>query len=83
MGTGLVGEVQLENQERVFVTWLVRPMEESTRRHITKLRTAPILNRDGTPIEKVGMLAFGREPNLDADDGTYVGTLLDITRQAA
>lgn len=81
MGTELVGDVQLDNRERVFVTWLVRPMEEATRRHVVKLRTARVLNADGNPIEKVGMLAFGREPNPDADDGTFVGTLLDVTRR--
>jgi len=47
MGTGLVGEVQLENGERVFVTWLVRPMEEATYRHIVKLRSARILDANG------------------------------------
>lgn len=80
MGTRLVGEVQLQNEERVFVTWLVRPIEEATRRQVMKLRGARILGADGNPIEKVGMLAFGKEPNPDADDGTYVGTLLDVTR---
>lgn len=81
MGTGLVGEVQLENEELVFVTWLIRPMEEATRRHVAQLRSARIVNADGNPIEKVGMLAFGREPNPDAEDGTYVGTFLDVTRK--
>jgi hypothetical protein len=81
MGTGLIGEVRLPNDERVFVTWLVRPMEEAARRHVTKLRAARILDRDGNPVEKVGMLAFVREPNRDADDGTYVGTFLDVTRR--
>jgi hypothetical protein len=80
MGTGLVGEVQLENGERVFVTWLVRPMEEATHRHIMRLRSARIVDADGNQIEKIGMLAFGTEPNPDADDGTHVGTLLDVTR---
>ena len=81
MGTGLIGEVQLENQERVFVTWLIRPMEEATRRHVAKLRSARIVDADGNPIEKDGMLAFGRQPNPDAGDGTYVGTFLDVTRK--
>lgn len=80
MGTGLVGELRLENGERVFVTWLVRPMDEATRRHLMKLRAARILDADGNPIVRVGMLAFGREPNPDADDGTYIGKLLDVTR---
>jgi hypothetical protein len=81
MGTGLIGEVQLENEERVFVTWLIRPMEKATRRHAAQLRSARIVDADGNPIEKVGMLAFGREPNPDAEDGTYVGTFLDVTRK--
>jgi hypothetical protein len=56
-------------------------MEEVTRRHVMKLRSARILDADGNPIEKDGMLAFGREPNPDAEDGTYVGTFLDVTRK--
>jgi len=27
-----------------------------------------------------GMMAFGIEPNPDADDGTLIGTVLDVTR---
>jgi hypothetical protein len=81
MGTGLIGEVQLENAERVFVTWLIRPVEEATRRHAAQPRSARIVDANGHPIEKVGMLAFGREPNPDAEDGTYVGTFLDVTRK--
>jgi len=80
MGTGLIGEVQLENGERVFVTWLVRPMLEATRRHIMQLRLAQLIHAHGKSIEKGGMLAFGREPNLDANDGTFIGTFLDVTR---
>lgn len=81
MGTRLIGEVRLENGERVFVTWLVRPMEEATRRHVSKLRAARILDAEGNSIEKAGMLAFGKEPNPDAHDGTYVGKCLDVTRK--
>ena len=81
MGTGLVGEVQLQNRERVFVTWLVRPMEEAIRRQVMKLRAARIIDTASNPIEKVGMLAFGKERNPDADDGTYVGNFLDVTRR--
>ena len=81
MGTGLVGEVQLQNEERVFVTWLVRPMAEATRHLVKKLRTARVLDRDGNLVDKVGMLAFGTERNPDADDGTYVGTFIDVTRE--
>jgi hypothetical protein len=81
MGTGLIGEVRLENGERVFVTWLVRAMDEATHRHVSKLRAARILDARGNPIEKSGMLAFGKEPNPDAHDGTYVGKCLDVTRK--
>jgi hypothetical protein len=80
MRTVLVGEVQLENKERVFVTWLVRPMSEGIRRQIVKLRSAGIFDAEGKAIEKIGMLAFGTEPNPDANDGTRVGMLLDVTR---
>lgn len=80
MGTKLIGEVELANGERVFVTWLVRPMEDETRRHVEKLRAARIINADGSWVEKTGMLAFGTEPNPDADDETFVGTFLDVTR---
>jgi hypothetical protein len=81
MGTTLVGEVQLQNGERVFVTSVVRPMDEATRSYVAKLRSARILDADGRPIEKVGMLAFGRERNPDADDGTYIGRFMDVTRR--
>jgi hypothetical protein len=82
MGTGLVGEVQLENGERVFITWLVRPLEESMRDRITKLRSMQIFDAKGNRrIEKGGMLTFGTEPNPDAKDGTYVGMFLDVTRK--
>ena len=80
MGTGLVGEVQLQNGERVFVTWLARHMEDSLRQHVMKLRSARIVDRQGNLLEKAGMLAFGTEPNPDANDGTQVGILLDVTR---
>jgi hypothetical protein len=81
MGTTLVGEVQLQNGERVFVTSLVRPMDEATCRYVAKLRSARILDAGGRPIEKLGMLAFGRERNPDANDGTYVGKFMDVTRK--
>lgn len=80
MGTELVGKVELENGEVVFVTSLVRPMEEVTRENVEKLRSARILDADGNLIQKTGMLAFGHEPNPDADDGTFVGTVIDVTR---
>jgi hypothetical protein len=81
MGTALVGEVLLESSDRVFVMSLVRPMGEPLRRNIAKLRRARILGGDGNLLEKVGMLAFGTEPNPDAKEGTRVGVPLDVTRQ--
>ena len=80
MGTGLVGMVQLENDEKVFVTWIVRAIEEKLRHHITKLRTTPIYDINRNQIEEKGMLAFGTEPNPDANDETCIGTLLDVSR---
>lgn len=79
MGTTLVGEVELENGERVFVTSVVREMEEPLLRQVERMRLTPI-DRDGNPIERTGMLAFGDEPNPDANDGTSIGILLDVTR---
>lgn len=80
MGTALVGEVRLENNERVFVTSIVRAMEEPLRNHIEKLRNTAMFDGDGKQIDKTGMLSFGTEPNPDADDGTHVGILLAVTR---
>lgn len=80
MGTGLVGSVHLANGEQVFVTWLERLMTKPARRQLIKLRSSSILDADGREIEKSGMLAFGRVPNPDADDRTFIGTLLDVTR---
>jgi hypothetical protein len=80
MGTKLVGEVALENGERVFVTSLVRAMEPPLRDQVERVRSAPIVDAEGNPIEKTGMLAFGHEPNPDADDGTSVGSVIDVTR---
>ena len=54
-------------------------MDEATRRYLVALRAARILDANGNPIEKVGMFAFGAEPNLDVDDGTYIGKFLDVT----
>jgi hypothetical protein len=81
MGTGLVGKVQLENGEQVFVTWLSRPMTDGFRHQVERLRSARILDAAGGPMEKIGMLAFGTEPNPDANDGTRVGILCDVTRK--
>ncbi|HKY53360.1 MAG TPA: hypothetical protein VJM08_03600 [Anaerolineales bacterium] len=82
MGTGLVGEVQLHNGERVFVTWIARDMQDALRQQVIKLRSARILDKQGNPLENAGnaMLAFGTEPNPDSADGTQVGILLDVTR---
>jgi hypothetical protein len=80
MGTQLVGQVVLENGERVFVTSVVREMGEGLRKNVAMLRSGRILDADGNPITKTGALAFGREPNPDADDGTFIGTVIDVTR---
>jgi hypothetical protein len=80
IGTKLVGMVELENGEHVFITSIVREMGAELRANIERMRTTPILDADGNPIQKTAMLAFGREPNPDADDGTFVGTVIDVTR---
>jgi len=80
MGTVLVGEVKLENEQRVFVTWIERPMNDATRLQVEKLRSARVTDSDGN-VMKGGMLAFGKVPNPDSDDGTFVGLLLDVTRE--
>jgi hypothetical protein len=80
MGTERVGKVDLENGEVVFVTSIVREMEEATRSKIAQMRSARILDAEGNLIQKTGMLAFGVESNPDADDGTFVGTVIDVTR---
>jgi hypothetical protein len=48
---------------------------------VLRLRSARIVDADGNPIEKIGMLAFGTKPNPDAEDGTYIGRFLDVTRR--
>ncbi len=45
------------------------------------LRSLRIVDAEGNVAEKTGMLAFGHEPNPDAEDGTYLGTMLDVTRR--
>lgn len=79
MGTELVGEVALANGERVFVTCLVREMNAETRASVERLRSVRVLDANGNPI-KTGVLGFGTEPNPDADDGTEVATVTDVTR---
>ena len=80
MGTKLVGKVELQNGQGVFITSVVREMTAGLRAQVEMMRAGRILDADGNPIEKTGMLAFGTEPNPDADDGTFIGTLLDVTR---
>lgn len=80
MGTKLVGKVELQNGEGVFITSVVREMGAELRARVDKMRAGRILDGEGNPIEKTGMLAFGTEPNPDADDGTYIGTLVGVTR---
>jgi hypothetical protein len=80
MGTALVSDVVLANGERVFVTSLVREMTPELRKNVDELRFVRIVDAEGNAIEQTGMLAFGTEPNPDADDGTEVATLIDVTR---
>jgi hypothetical protein len=83
MGTGLVGELLLHNGERVFLTHIARPIQVGLRNQIAKLRSAQVLDAQGRPLDRLGMMAFGAEPNPDADDGTQIGMLLDVTRPPA
>lgn len=83
MGTSLVGDVQLENGQRVFVTSIVRPMADALRVQILKLRTYPALDADGRQVNRTGMLSFGTEPNPDAEDGKHVGILVAVTRSSS
>jgi hypothetical protein len=80
MGTQLVGMVELENGERVYVTWLPREMDVPLRDNIERLRSVRVLDAEGNVVQKTGMLGFGTEPNPDAADGTEVATLVDVTR---
>jgi hypothetical protein len=80
MGTQLVGVVDLENGEQVYVTALARPINDELRDHIQKLRGTRIVDGAGKLIEKTAILSFGTEPNRDAKDDTEVGTFLDVTR---
>jgi hypothetical protein len=83
MGTGLVGQVWLANGERVFVTSVVRPIGVALRANVARLRSGPVFDFAGNPIQRPGMLAFHAEPNPDADDGTSVGVFVDVTRPEA
>jgi len=80
MGTTLVGEVLLANGERVFVTSLERDMGKEALAHLEELRRFRFLDADGEPIRKTGLLAFGHEPNPDAEDGSEIATIMDVTR---
>ena len=80
MGTQLIGMVELENGERVYVTSLPREMDVPLREKIERLRSVRVLDVEGKVVEKTGMLGFGTEPNPDAADGTEVATLVDVTR---
>jgi hypothetical protein len=80
MGTILVGEVHLENGQRVFVTALARPMEDWLRRRVATLRGARVYDAQGNLVEQGAMFAFDTAPNPGAGDGTQVGFLLDVTR---
>jgi len=80
MGTQLIGMVELENGERVYVTSLPREMDVTLREKIERLRSVRVLDVEGKVVEKTGMLGFGTEPNPDAADGTEVATLVDVTR---
>ena len=55
-------------------------METATREHVDKLRSARVFDAESNIVQKTGVLAFGHEPNPDADDGTFVGTVIDVTR---
>ena len=79
MGTELVGEVALANGERVFVTSLVSEMNVETRASVERLRSVRVLGAAGNAIP-TGAMGFGAEPNPDADDGTQVATVTDVTR---
>lgn len=81
MGTQLVGKVLLANGDSVFVVSVVREIDPGLRTTIERLRTTPILDADGDTLEKSGIVAFGTEPNPDADDGTHIGTVIDVTRR--
>lgn len=80
MGTELVGQLELANGERVFVTAIVREMAEPLRANINKLRNFRLVDENGKATTKTGLLGFGVETNPDAGDGTYIGTLIDVTR---
>jgi hypothetical protein len=80
MGTEFVGQVELENGERVYVTSIVRAVEVPLRRNIAMLRSARVVDATtGKPLPGIGVMGFGREPDPDGH-GTFLGTLIDVTR---
>jgi len=83
MGTELVGEVVLANGERVFVTSVVRELSAESRAAVERLRSVRVVDGGGNTIERTGVMGFGTEPNPDADDGTEVATVTDVTRPGA
>ena len=83
MGTRLVGSVNLANGQTVFVTSLSHQLSPQIVQQIADLRAARVTDTDGREVDKVGMMSFGREPNPDAQDGTEIGILVDVTRTEA
>jgi len=78
MGTKLVGEVTLANGERVFAVTHVAEMNAASRASVARLRSVRVRDENGDLI-KTGAMGFGTEPNPDADDGTEVATVTDVT----
>ena len=64
----------------VSVTWLVQPMNKGSVVTSLNFRFSPILDANGNPMEKAGMLAFDTAPNPNADDGTEIGMFLEVTQ---
>lgn len=83
MGTSLIGRVTLANGQVVFITSMAHPIQSSLRAQIEKLRKVRVFDSMTGEIKAGGMLAFGTEPNPDADDGTRVGILMAISRHRA
>jgi hypothetical protein len=59
---------------------LVREMEAPMRAEVDRLRSTPVHDAEGDPIQMADTLGFGLETNPDARDATFVGTLVDVTR---
>jgi hypothetical protein len=54
-------------------------MSAETHASVERLRTVRVVDADANPI-KTGAMGFGAEPSPDADDGTKVATVTDVTR---